>query len=147
MVNSRLLLFVDADYLVAIYNPLDKSSSKAQQIAKKISKRGNITLVTSNYVLLEAYTVLSQQAGKSPAIKLGTDVRKAGGILNVIHIDCQLNEECWKIFKDIKNKNVSFVDASTITLMKTNNICALLSFDKTDFNKSLQKRYNFTLFN
>ncbi|MBI4119919.1 MAG: hypothetical protein HY454_00450 [Parcubacteria group bacterium] len=51
----------------------------------------------------------------------------------------------WQIFKEIANKNVSFVDCSTIAVMKAEGIRHLLTLDLQDF-KPLSKKYRFGLY-
>lgn len=63
----------------------------------------------------------------------------------MIHVDKSLNEASWQIFKDIREKNVSFVDASIIAILRAEDIRWLLTFDLADFKK-LASRYRFHIY-
>lgn len=133
----RLSLFVDANFFCALYNDSDAHYSKAEVIATRLN---DFRLITSNFVLLETYTVLSQRASKREAIAFG-ELLKKDSPYAIYWISKEFEEEVWKIFKSIRNKNFSYVDASILAVMKKEKISHLLSFD-TGFN-NLQKQYNF----
>ena len=136
-------IFVDSNFLIALYNVSDNLHQGARELAKRVSDQGS-SLYVSNYVLLEVLTVLSQKIDHPTAIKVGENLRNSGKITNV-HIDEALNDQSWQIFQAIQAKNMSFVDCSHIAVMNYVGIKRLLSFDTTDF-KPLQKQYNFALF-
>jgi predicted nucleic acid-binding protein len=61
----------------------------------------------------------------------------------IVWINRKLEEETWKIFASIKDKNFSYVDASILAVMKKEKISHLLSFD-AGF-KNLQEQFKFQL--
>ncbi|MBL7159235.1 PIN domain-containing protein [Candidatus Microgenomates bacterium] len=136
--NNRL--FVDSNFFIALFNPTDALNQKALTISKKLKKE-NPRLYISNFVFLEVVTVLSQRVSRKAAISLGNHLLKDRQ-LEIIHIDKQLNKLTWKIFQNIKKKNVSFVDCSILAAMKAEGIKKLLTFDQSDF-LSLKKYCRF----
>lgn len=135
----RPSLFVDANFFCALYNDSDAHYAKAEIIAARLN---DFRLITSNFVLLETYTVLSQRASKKEAVAFGERLKKDSPY--AIHwINKEFEEEIWKIFTLIKDKNFSYVDASILAVIKKEKITHLLSFD-TDFVQ-LQKKFGFTL--
>lgn len=135
-------VFIDSNYFVALFNPSDNLYPKALKIAKKIDKEG-VLLVISNLIFLEIVTILSQKRGKRVAIETG-EYLLSNPQITLIHIDEMLQRDSWNIFKEIKNKDVSFVDSSNIAVMKSEGINEILTFD-IQFKK-LQKNYRFRLY-
>jgi predicted nucleic acid-binding protein len=90
---------------------------------------GNVCI--SDYVFSECASVL---------FKLSRDIKKTEILCNtlkgdlIFYTDKDIFEETFKIFIKQKNTLFSFVDCSIITLMKSNNIKYLATFDK-DFDK------------
>ncbi len=132
-------LFIDTNIICSLYNIKDSLYTKAQNI-KPLFKIYNP--VVSNFILLETYTVLSQRISKQFSLDFGKNVYK-DRVFTVVWIDRKLEKETWDIFVSIKDKNFSYVDASTLAVLKKEKIGSLLSFD-TGFSK-LQKKFGFTL--
>ena len=66
-------------------------------------------------------------------------------LIRIAHVDESLHQNTWGIFDKIADKNISFVDCSTIAVMKAEHITAVLTFDTTDFKK-LRREYKFAFF-
>lgn len=132
-------LFIDTNFICAVYNENDSLHKKAHKLQELLEQ---YTPVISNFILLETYTVLSQRISKQFAISFGERIRQKHEYA-LFWVDKRLEQEIWKIFISISNKNVSYVDASTLTIIKKEKITHLLSFDQS-FN-NLQKKFGFTL--
>lgn len=130
-------VFLDTNYLCALYNVNDSLYDKAKSLAKTL--KGTKFIIT-NFILLESYTILSQRASKAQSMRFGNYVRRYNPY-DIFWIDKELEEKIWKIFKKIKDKNFSYVDASILAVMKKEKIKHLLSFD--DSFKNLQKQFSF----
>lgn len=135
-------LFVDSNYFCALYNPRDSQHRKAKKIAKAL-KQEKPSLIISNFIFLETVTIISQRVNKKTAIRLGKHLIDDEKI-KIIHISPQLNKQTWEIFQKIKNKNVSFVDASILTLLSAEGIKNLLTFDSDHF-KTLKRYFRFKI--
>lgn len=130
-------LFVDANILCSLYNPDDTLHKHADRV-KSLIRQYNP--VISNFILLETYTILSQRVSKKFALSFGERIRKRHQYA-IFWIDKDFEDKVWKIFKKIKDKNFSYVDASILAVIKAEKIKRLLSFD-TSF-KPLQKEFGF----
>ena len=137
-------IFLDANFLIAIHKTNDQLHQNAMNLANIIDKN-NLEMVTSNYVILEVLTVLSQRISKSVAIKASNLLLSKDSPITQIHINSDLDNQTLELFKTIKNKNISYVDCSIIAVMKSENIKLLATFDKKDFN-SLQKIHSFKIY-
>lgn len=132
-------LFIDTNVICALYNPKDSLHAKAQNIKSLLTM---YSPVVSNFVLLETCTILSQRVSKEFAVSFGNRVRQKH-TYSIRWITQNLEDEVWNIFVSIKDKNFSYVDASTLTVIKKGKISHLLSFD-TGFS-AFQKEFKFQL--
>jgi len=130
-------IFVDSNFLIALYNPTDSLHQKALTINEGIIE-DNLLLNTSNFIFLETVTVLSQRVSHAEAILRGKQIME-DGVVNLIQINKSLQDLTWTIFCEISKKNTSFVDCSTIAVMQTHGIEELLTFDQEDFEPLLKK--------
>lgn len=136
-------IFVDSNYLVAFFNVKDTLHQRAVILAKKLES-DKITIIISNFIFLEVVTVLAQRVGKETASRVGQYLFENPKI-KMFHIDIILQNDTWRIFQHIRDKNISFVDCSILALMQAEHINDLLTFDEDDFRK-LKKNYKFHLF-
>ena len=132
-------IVVDTNVICALYNPHDSLYEKAQKI-KPILKE--YRPIISNFILLEIYTILSQRISKKFSVEFGTNIYK-DQVFTVVWIDRKTEKDVWTIFKSLKDKNFSYVDASILAVLKIEKISHLLSFD-TGFAQ-FQKPFGFTL--
>jgi len=137
-----MVYFVDTSAFVAYVDKRDINHREAKEIARKLSEEGD-ELVSTDYILLETYTVLASRVNKRAAIRFGEEIRKDRTV-RVIQVDTELQEEGWKIFKKYIDKEFSFVDCTSFALMKREKIDTAFTFDK-DFKQfgfqSLSNRY------
>lgn len=130
-------IFADTNFLCALENPLDSLHEKAITVNQQTI---GLSLVVSNFVLLETYTILSQRVSKEFAVGFGQRVQKKHPFI-IFWMTKDLEQETWSIFKIIKDKNFSYVDASILAVMQKEKIKHLLCFDES-FEK-LQKQFGF----
>ena len=132
-------LFVDTNYLCSLYNKSDSLHEKAKHIFPSLHE---FRIAISNFILLESYTVISQRVSKNFAIAFKEDMYNEK-YYSIYWMQKSLEDEVWDIFRSIKDKNFSYVDASILAVMKKEKIRNLLSFD-TSFVQ-LKKPFGFTL--
>jgi len=136
-------VFIDTNYFVALINPVDSLHKKSLLLARKI-KQANYKLFTTNFVFLEAVTVVSQRVGRAVGVQLGKKLLNQD-YLQVVHIDEQLQQSSWEIFRKIRKKDMGFIDCSILAVLNSLNIKKLLTFDQEDF-AGLKKRFRFSFF-
>ena len=129
------MIFVDTSAFVALNNPEDPHHRKSLQVSLNLEKEPTAFL-TTNYILAESYTVISQKVNKEASVyfKENLDPR-----IRIVRADESLEETAWEIFKEIKSKNVSYIDCTSFAVMKAFNIKKAFAFDD-DF-----KRLGFSL--
>ncbi len=136
-------IFVDSNFLIALNNPSDSLYERSLFKSREIEKE-QITVVISNFIVIETVTVLSQRAGRKIAIEAGKRLIESGDY-EIIEIAETRFQQSWSIFQDIAKKNMSFVDCSSIAVMQAEGINKFLTFNTEDF-ASLRKKYSFSFY-
>jgi predicted nucleic acid-binding protein len=136
-------VFIDSNFFIALFNPADSNHARANALAQQLESRRDQRII-SNFIFLETVTVLAQRRGKAVAREVG-NILQTDSLVTIVVVNEELNEATWRIFEKVEDKNISFVDCSTIALMRAENIQTLLTFDLTDFKK-LRALYEFSLF-
>ena len=136
-------IFADTNFFVALFHPADALHEDARRVAIACSA-ASTQFVISNFIFLETVTVLSQQRGKNIAIAAGNYLL-SNPFIKMVHVDEALQRETWHIFKEASAKNISFVDASIVAVLKMEEISTLLTFDLKDF-ATLRKQHHFQFY-
>lgn len=122
-----MVVFVDASALVSSLIHHDSNNDKAKKIIDQLEEQG-AQLITTNFVIAEVLTVVAMKYKKETAVLFGEQLRENG--IDVVHVDQDLFESSWQLFRQEKSKNVGFVDCMSFALIKTFRIPAAFSFDK-----------------
>ncbi len=133
MINMRMIskVFVDTNVFVAIRDTVDTTHKKAIKISEYLDKN-KAKWYTSSDIVGETLTVLSKKLGKAICVDWYKDFKNSS--IEEIFIDENLHKEARSAFKQVKSKNTSFIDCSSVVAMKRNNIKYIFSFDE-DFRK------------
>jgi predicted nucleic acid-binding protein len=123
-------IFVDTGAWDAIADKGDRNHTKALQFRDDIA--GKYTLVTTNYILDELYTLLLLNIGYQQTLhfKSTLDVLTEERILEVIWVTEKITEEAWKIFEQFnKDKQWSFTDCTSYAVMQELGMTEVFAFD------------------
>lgn len=124
------MIFVDASYYISLLKPTDSNHERALVLAKQYEKE---KLVTSQAVLGEVATVGSQRYNREATIAFIEGMLRAG--TTTIMLERQdFVDRAWEIFKEVKKKDVSWVDCYSRAIIESYTIETVLTFDK-DFQK------------
>ncbi|MBI2029466.1 PIN domain-containing protein [Candidatus Gottesmanbacteria bacterium] len=132
-------IFFDSNYYIGLVNKLDSTYLQSIILSNRLKKEPYKPII-SNLVFLEVVTVISQRVGRKTSIKTGESLKNNAGIIKIYD---ELEEKTWDIFKKIQQKDVSFVDCSTLVLLKEKKIEKLVTFD-THFKK-FSKQFRFSV--
>jgi predicted nucleic acid-binding protein len=120
-------ILVDSDAFVAWSLPDDFFHAGVQEIFARLSNKQS-RLVSTNLVIAETATVLSNRAGQATArkfLQLIDDLK-----LPVIHVSEEVEAETIELFKEQDVRGTSMVDCSNAVVMKRFEIPEIFSFDK-----------------
>lgn len=120
--------FVDSDFFIALYSEHDTNHGRALAILDRISQLEKSVLSLSLFVYSETATVLCMRVSKKTAEHFMDDVEEGEAV--IITDMGNAFREAQKIFRAQRSKNVSFVDATNIALMRSGRFDELLSFDR-----------------
>lgn len=129
LAGSRRLTFVDAGAWIALLDSTDRNAARAAAWFR--ADRGR-RLITSNYVLDEAATRLRYDAGLPHALQLRDRVREAItlGKLGCIWVDEAVERDAWAILERYADIKLSFTDATTAVIARSQKIQAIFGFDR-----------------
>src|SRR3989344_852398 len=120
-------IFIDSSFFVALLSENDSLNKRANELLGDLNARGFLT-VTSNFVVSEVITVLSQRVDKQIAINFAQFVYYSSN-LDIIAVDRITELRALGYLKNIVSKNISFCDCATIAAMDLLRIKHLASFD------------------
>jgi len=116
---------VDTSAFYALINRSDCDHAAAKYCFEALL-RNEATLVTSNFVLSETYTLILYRMGRPAAVGVTGKIRESFGIERISEED----ELCaWKIIAGFADKEFSYVDATSFALMKRLGLTRAFSFD------------------
>ena len=117
---------VDSDAFVALFLPDDALAPTADHLFTEIEKRHQ-RIATTNWVVAETATVLSNKDTQATAIKFLTMIDE--GEITVLRVSEALEREMHQIFRAQKTKKTSMVDCSNVAVAQYYDIPNLLTFD------------------
>ena len=123
-------IFIDSNVWVARFHKGDTNHKKAKELIENLPK--DTPLLTSNLVIYEVLTVLSMRAGKEQASKFGKWFFSLASskIISELFIDEALEYQAWSLFRNIKQKDVSFADCASVVIAKEYDLRNILTFDR-----------------
>ena len=124
------LLFVDTWGWCASVNPKDKQYHKTKQIIEKSYESGN-HLITTNFVLDEAYTLIRLRVNHRVSVNLHQTIAQlvVDDLLDIIHITPEIEQSAWRIFERYSDKDFSFTDCTSFVIMQLLEIRNVLTED------------------
>jgi predicted nucleic acid-binding protein len=126
MANNPPFLLVDTNAWVSYYADDDPLHQQAVTIITA-DFFNTYRLYLTNYVLLETITVLSMKAGLATAKHAATQLTHSSITLH--QITPTNDQDALKILFSQTSKNLSFVDASILAILKSNSQITLFTFD------------------
>jgi len=116
--------FIDTFYLLALFNPADKSHNRAVEIARMF--RG--VLVTTDWVFTETADALSDPSNRAGCIRLIDDLRQNPGVV-IVPASRALFDAGWALYRELPDKEWSLTDCVSFTVMQERGIHSALTGD------------------
>lgn len=121
------MIFLDTSAFLAIENRRDIHHANALSFRDSCLKTGE-TLITTDYVLDESYTIIRLRAGHAIAVQFGEAVRRSR-LLRIEYVTPEIIEEAWHLFKAFADHTFSFTDCTSFNLMERLRIGTAFAFD------------------
>lgn len=116
--------FVDTSFWVALFFARDAHHAEARQIWAQ--RRG--PLLTTNHVLGETWTFVRRRCGHADAVQ-AVDAIGASRSVTVIRVTQTAEEDAWEWLRRHREREHSFVDATSFATMRSRRLREALAFD------------------
>jgi predicted nucleic acid-binding protein len=126
------MIFVDTGALIALEDVNDKNHAEAVTFRDKLRTEKK-RLISTSYVLDETYTFLLLHIGYEKTLLFHNRIQRMrqGGILEIIHVSKEIEEESWQVFEEFnKDKLWSFTDCTSKVVMDSLGIKKAFAFDR-----------------
>ncbi len=125
------MIFIDTGAWIALEDVNDKNHIVAVKFREEIKKEKE-RFITTPYILDETYTFLLINIGYEKALYFHSRIQrmKESGIIEIIHISEQIEEESWEVFERFnRDKKWSFTDCTSKVVMDLLRIKEVFTFD------------------
>jgi len=117
-------VFVDTSAFYALADESDRNHSRAKNAYESLLK---LSLVTTDYVLLECWFLIGNHLGREKAISFWDGLRS--GIVDMISVTTQDLNKARRIVDRFSDQDFSLVDASSFAVMEREKIKSVFTFD------------------
>ena len=116
--------FADTSFWFALQQRRDRNHTLAAALARK----SRSTVVTTNHVVGETWTLMRRRGGHPAAIGF---VDRLQGLpnLEVVHVEESIEADAWRWLRRHNEREYSFVDATSFAVMRQRRIREALAFD------------------
>ena len=120
-------VLVDTAAWIALVNARDELHSRAGEALAEL-RRGNVALLTTEFVLLEVANALCTSAWRAKAVKLIDGFRSLPD-LRIIAADTILLAEGWELYRSRPDKEWSLTDCTSIVVLQKEHIEQVFTSD------------------
>ncbi len=126
--SEEKAVFIDAVGWIALVHRGDMLHQKVVQIYREI---GRVRRVTTDAVLIESCNAFSKTTLRQLALALMEKVKESErlGILEIIHVNEELINQGWVLFKNRTDKEWSLTDCVSFIVMKNKGINNAITSD------------------
>ncbi len=123
-----MMVFVDTSALIALNDKNDQYYKNAVIKSQQI-KRHKLELVTSEYIFDESITLIRYRVSHQSAVIFGESLLNSS-IVKIIDVTSEDRLMAWEMFKQYRDKELSFTDCTSFVLMKRLKLQKAFTFDK-----------------
>lgn len=124
--NKTRAVFVDTSAHFALANEKDMDHQKAKTCLKQLTEE-SVTLMLSNFIIAETYTLMLRKIGRDKAIQYIEKLKKTAEIIRISEED---EKKAWEIILKYSDKDFSYVDATSFVLMERLGLLEAFAFDE-----------------
>jgi len=118
---------VDTGAWVALRYGRDQHHARARALLRRLDAEG-LGLVTSEWVLAEAVTLLKARGAVDQALTLG-DTLQAGRLGHLVESTAERRRRAWELFMRHRNLRVGWVDCASFAIMEELGLRRFFGFD------------------
>jgi len=121
-------IFIDTGAFIALTDVDDENHKAAKAFYKNATEKGT-KFVTTNFVVCETMNYLRSRVSHSVSVIFRENLKKSG-LIETINITPIIEDGAFNIFKQYVDKDFSFTDCTSFSIMKFLKINKAFSFDK-----------------
>lgn len=126
-------VFVDTGAWVALRYRRDQYHSRARTLFRRLRSDG-MGLVTTEWVLAEAVTLLKARGAVDHALALG-EALQAGRLGVLVESTPERRNRAWELFARYRDRRVGWVDCASFAVMEELGLTRVFGFDE-DFARA-----------
>lgn len=126
---AREWVFLGSSACLARINRADPNHTAAQRFLATKPQ-----LITSNFIVDEAITLVLKRLGYLEALSLGNDLW-SGQLARIFYLTRTQQREAWAFFQQYHDKTFSFTDCTSFVLMRRLGLTHVFTFD-ADFEQT-----------
>lgn len=126
-------VFVDTGAWVALRYSRDQHHGRARTLLRRLRADG-IGLVTTEWVMVEAVTLLKARGAVEHALSLG-DAIQTGRLGHVVESTGERRRRAWDLFVRYRDRRVGWVDCASFAVMEELGLRRYFGFDE-DFTRA-----------
>lgn len=120
-------IFLDTSFAIALSAITDQNHTKAVELAEQIESQ-NISLVTTQAILLEIGNALSKQKYRAAAIELLESLESDPNV-KIVPLTNELYDAAFQLFRSRQDKEWGLVDCISFVVMQSLSITEALTAD------------------
>ncbi len=120
--------FIDTSGWCALYDKSDDNHNMALTFWSKTAVKTG-TLYTSDYVMNETLTLFNVRINHTAAVEFGRIIL-ASEVIKIIPVTSSRWENAWELFAKYNDKDFSFTDCTSFTIMNELDLKEVFTFDK-----------------
>lgn len=121
-------VFVDTGAWVALRYSRDQYHARARAVLRRLRAEG-LGLVTTEWVLSEAVTLLKARGGVDHALALG-DAIQSGRLGYLVESSPERRRRAWELFIRYRDRRVGWVDCASFAVMEELGLERFFGFDE-----------------
>ena len=126
--NKPNVVFVDTSFFKGLIDVRDDFHQQAKDSWQRL-KEENATIITSNYVLDESFTLIRVKCGIKFVEQFRDYIIKSSHVVKIMRVTVADESEAWKWFFNNWSK-LSFTDCVSFAMIKRLDIARVATFDE-----------------
>ena len=121
-------IFIDTGAFIALTDADDENHKAAKTFYKNATEKG-ARFITTNFVVCETMNYLRARVSHRVSVIFRENLKKSS-IIQIINITPLIEDEALNIFKQYADKDFSFTDCTSFSVMKSLKLNQAFAFDK-----------------
>lgn len=97
----------------------------------RMARQQGRKVITTNYIVAELVTLMTSPLRiPRPRIVAFIESMRTSPYVKIVHVDAELDEQAWQLFKSRQDKEWSLVDCASFVVMRARNIGEALTTDR-----------------